>query len=54
LHSKTPGHLKILSLTAGVEITTGPLGKALRMVSVGIAEAHLARSSQQEGISGRR
>jgi len=34
---------------SGVEVTTGPLGKALRMVGMAIAEAHLAALFNQPG-----
>jgi len=50
LHSKTPGHPENI-LTAGVEITTGPLGQGFANgVGMGIAQAHLAALFNQKGF----
>ncbi|SFB92447.1 transketolase [Spirosoma endophyticum] len=49
LHSKTPGHPES-NLTAGVEVTTGPLGQGFANgVGMGMAEAHLAATYNKEG-----
>ena len=49
LHSKTPGHPENI-LTAGVEITTGPLGQGFANgVGMGIASAHLAATFNKKG-----
>jgi transketolase len=51
LHSKTPGHPENV-LTAGVEITTGPLGQGFANgVGMGIASNHLAAVYNKRGLS---
>src|SRR6266700_7493457 len=51
LHSKTPGHPENI-LTAGVEITTGPLGQGFANgVGMGIAQKHLATIFNKRGHS---
>lgn len=49
LHSRTPGHPENI-ITAGVEITTGPLGQGFANgVGMGIAQAHLAAKFNVKG-----
>ncbi len=49
LHSKTPGHPEN-TLTAGVEITTGPLGQGFANgVGMGIAQKHLEAMFNRKG-----
>lgn len=49
LHSKTPGHPENI-LTAGVEITTGPLGQGFANgVGMGIAQKHLEAVFNRRG-----
>ena len=51
LHSQTPGHPES-NLTAGVEVTTGPLGQGFANgVGMAMAEAHLAATYNKEGHS---
>jgi transketolase len=51
LHSRTPGHPENV-MTAGVEITTGPLGQGFANgVGMGIAQAHLAAKFNRKGHS---
>lgn len=49
LHSRTPGHPES-NLTAGIEVTTGPLGQGFANgVGMAMAEAFLAATYNQEG-----
>src|SRR5690606_2953131 len=49
LHSRTPGHPEV-GVTAGVETTTGPLGKGIaNAVGMALAEALLAREFNRDG-----
>lgn len=51
LHSKTPGHPENI-LTAGVEITTGPLGQGFANgVGMGIAQKHLEAIFNKKGFN---
>lgn len=51
LHSKTPGHPES-NLTAGIEVTTGPLGQGFANgVGMAMAEAFLAATYNREGHS---
>jgi transketolase len=48
LHSLTPGHPES-HITAGVEVTTGPLGQGIsNAVGLAVAEAHLAATFNRE------
>ena len=50
LHSQTPGHPENI-LTAGVEVTTGPLGQGFANgVGMGIAQRHLAARFNKRGF----
>jgi len=50
LHSKTPGHPENI-LTAGIEITTGPLGQGFgNGVGMGIAQKHLQAMFNRDGF----
>jgi transketolase len=50
LHSKTPGHPENI-LTAGVEITTGPLGQGFANgVGMGMAQKHLQAKFNKRGF----
>ena len=50
LGSKTPGHPENF-LTAGVEVSTGPLGQGIsNAVGMAMAEAHLAATYNKEGF----
>ncbi len=49
IHSRTPGHPENF-MTAGVEVTTGPLGQGLgNGIGLAIAEAHLAARYNKPG-----